>query len=167
MPPQTSSVRAYLYVTPYHKEQVIVSILDAHFNTDTRHKISQQFFMKHCMGVSWHTPTTVNSTIPDHIFMVYWDKEIMQGIEGVIFPRIMLFKRRGKRGQVTDIGDNDLQDVTDVIHQLVHLSFLICMKFTETSDSTTITWKLQMKVGDPSKMLSPADYSSSQTACPE
>jgi hypothetical protein len=123
--------------------------------------------MKRRMGVSWHTPTTVNSTIPDHIFMAYWDKEIMQGIEGVIFPRILLFKRRGKRGQVTDIGDNDLQDVTDVIHQLVHLSFPICTNFTETSDSATIAWKLQTKVGDPSKMLSPADYSSSQTARPE
>jgi sulfatase maturation enzyme AslB (radical SAM superfamily) len=109
------------------------------------------------MGVSWHTPTTVNGTIPDHVFRVYWDKEIMQGIEGVIFPCILLFKRRGKWGQVTNIGNNNLQDVTDIIHQLLHLSFLICTNFIETSDSTTITWKLQTKVGDSSKTLSPAE----------
>lgn len=162
MPALTSSVHAYFHVTPYHKEQVDVCMLAPRFDADTRHEISVRFFMNRCMGVSWHMPTTVNVISSNHVLMAYWDKDIMLGIEGIIFPRILIFKRRG---QVDDIDDNDTHEIQNVITQLVRPSFPDHPKFILTLNwhSLTIACRSLTKVVPPSKTFWSAAYTSSPT----
>lgn len=115
-----TTVKAYFYVTAFHKGFINVNLQNTQLDTETFRNIVEKFVVNRQIGTSWHTAATGNLQTDD-IFHACWNKQIMEGIEGILFQPILIFRQHRKKGAVCNAGPNNEHQITLIIQQYVHM----------------------------------------------